>query len=130
MLCRFPNCSIIYPVGLVYYCPGHSSSTISSGALKFYAGFQKVSSEHLEHSEFVDPKGIYWISPYQNQNNLDYIKLEIVKINPHRDKNIFVPTVCGISKQTLSQLIHQGFGHVSIPRLKLMARKGLVEGLP
>ena len=39
ILCRFPNCSIIYPVGPVYYCPGHPSKTISSGALKFYIGF-------------------------------------------------------------------------------------------
>ena len=30
---RFPNCSIIYPVGKVYYCPGHPSNIISSGAL-------------------------------------------------------------------------------------------------
>ena len=28
VLCRFPNCSIIYLVGPVYYCPGHPSSTI------------------------------------------------------------------------------------------------------
>ena len=33
-------------------------------------------------------------------------------------------------KKTLSQLIHQRFGHVSINQLKLMARKGLLEGLP
>ena len=29
-----------------------------------------------------------------------------------------------------SLIIHRRFGHVSISRLKLMARKGLVEGLP
>ena len=39
IICRFPNCSIIYPVGPVYYCPGHPSNTISSGDLKFYIGF-------------------------------------------------------------------------------------------
>ena len=39
ILCRFPNCSIIYPVGPVYYCPDYPSNTISSGALKFYIGF-------------------------------------------------------------------------------------------
>ena len=39
ILCRFPNCSIIYPVGSVYYCPGHPSNTISSGALNFYVFF-------------------------------------------------------------------------------------------
>ena len=60
----------------------------------------------------------------------DYLHLEIVKINPYRDNNIVVPTVYGISKQAPSQLIHQRFGHVSITRLKLMARKGILEGLP
>ena len=39
ILCRFPNCSVIYLVGIVYYCPGHPSNTISLGALNFYAGF-------------------------------------------------------------------------------------------
>ena len=28
ILCRFPNCSIIYPVGPVYYFPVHPSNTI------------------------------------------------------------------------------------------------------
>ena len=39
ILCQFPNYLIIYPVGPVYYCPGHPSNTISSGSLKFYIGF-------------------------------------------------------------------------------------------
>ena len=39
ILCRFTNCSIIYQVGTVYYCPGHPSNTISSGALIFYVSF-------------------------------------------------------------------------------------------
>ena len=47
ILCRFPNCFIIYPVGPVYYCPGHHSKTISSRSLNFYIGFKKVTSEPL-----------------------------------------------------------------------------------
>ena len=39
ILCRFPNCSIIYTVVPVYYSPGRPFNTISSGALKFYVGF-------------------------------------------------------------------------------------------
>ena len=67
ILCRFPNCSIIYPVGPVYYCPDHPSNTTPSGALKFYIGFKKVTSEPLEYCDFVDPQGHSWISPYQTQ---------------------------------------------------------------
>ena len=114
ILCHFPNCSIIYPVGTVYYCPGHPSNTISSGALKFYIGFKKVTSEPLEHCDFVEPQGSSWRSPYQTRKNIDYLKLEIVKINPHRYNNLVVPTVCGLPKQTLPQLIYQRFGHVYI----------------
>ena len=62
--------------------------------------------------------------------NIDYIKIKKFKVNPHRDNNIFFPTVCALSKQNLSQLIHQHFGHVSITRLKQMEEKGLMEGLP
>ena len=47
--CRFPNFSIIYPVGPVNYCPGDPPNTISSGALKCYVGFQKVTSQPIEH---------------------------------------------------------------------------------
>ena len=104
----------MYPVGPVYYCPGHPSNTISSGALKFYIGFKTVTSEPLEHCDFVDPQGFSWISPCQTRNNLDHLQLEIFNINPHRYKNLVLPNVCGLSKQTLSQLIHQRFGHVSI----------------
>ena len=57
ILCRFPKFSIIIPVGPVYYCPGHPSNTISSGALKFYIGFLNVTSEPLEHCEFFDLQG-------------------------------------------------------------------------
>ena len=98
--------------------------------LKFYIGFKIVTSEPLQHCDFVDPQCCSWRSHCQTRNNLDYLQLEIVKINPHRDKNLVVPTVCGFSNQTRSQLIHQRFGHVSITRLKRMARKGLMEGLP
>ena len=56
ILYHFPNCPIIYSVGPVYYCPGHPFKTISSSPLKFYVGFQKVASEHLEHCDFLTLK--------------------------------------------------------------------------
>ena len=83
-----------------------------------YSLFKNVTSEPLEHCDFVDTQGRSWRSPYQTRNNLDYLQFEIVKIKTYRDKNIVVPTICGLSKQTHSQLIHQRFGHVSITRLK------------
>ena len=128
--CRFPNCFIIYPVIPVYYCPGHPSNTIPSGDLKFYIGFQTVTSEPLVHCDFIDSNGHSWISSYQTHNNLKYLQLEIFNINTHRDNNLVIPTVCVLSKQNLSQNFHQSFGHVSIPRLKRMSIKGLMEGLP
>ena len=105
ILCRFPNCYIIYPVGKFYYCPGHPSNTISSGPLRFYVSFKRVTSEPLGHYDFVDPQGCSWIAPYQTQNNLDYLHIKIVKVNPHRDRNIVVPTVCAIKKNSLSLFI-------------------------
>ena len=57
-------------------------------------------------------------------------KYKFVKVNPHRDSNIFFPTVCGNSKQNLSKFIHHRFGYVSITRLKRKAIKRLMEGLP
>ena len=102
ILCCFLNCLIIYPVGTVYYCPSHPSNTISSGALNFYIGFKKVTSEPLKYCDFVDPQGRSWRSPYQTRNNIDYLQLKIVRINPHRDNNLVVPTVYALSKINLS----------------------------
>ena len=85
-------------MGLVYYFPGHPSNTISSGVLKFYVGFQKVTPEPLEHCYFVDPQGHSWRSTCQTQKNLYYIQIEIFKVNPHRDRTIVIPTACALSK--------------------------------
>ena len=66
----------------VYYFPGHPLNNISSGTLKLYVGCQKVTSEPIDHCDFVDPQGRYWRSPYHNQNNLDYLQIENFKVNP------------------------------------------------
>ena len=58
ILCHFPICPIIYPVGPVYYFPGQPSNTISPGDLKCYVGFQKVIYEPLEHCDFFTLKFI------------------------------------------------------------------------
>ena len=87
-------------------------------------------SEPLEHCDFFNPQGRSWRSPYQTQNNIDYLQIEIFKVNPHRDNNIVVPTICVLSKQNLPQLIYQRFGDISITILKLISIKGLIEGLP
>ena len=60
ILCYFHYCSIIFPVGPAYYCLGLPFKTISSGALKFYVGFQNFTSEPLEHCDYVDPQGSSW----------------------------------------------------------------------
>ena len=60
ILCRFPNCSIIYSVVPIYYFPGHPSINISSGALKYYVGFKKFTYERLEQCEFIDPQDCSW----------------------------------------------------------------------
>ena len=84
ILCLSPNCYIIYPVGPVYYCPGHLYNTISSGSLKFYVGFQKFTYEPIEHCDFVDTQVRSWRSPSQNQNNPDYLQIEIYKSKPSK----------------------------------------------
>ena len=63
ILCYFSNCPIIYPVGIVYYCPGHPSNTISLGDLKFYVFFLKVTPEPLECSVFFTLKVVLGDQP-------------------------------------------------------------------
>ena len=130
ILCRFPNCSIIYPVVSVYYCPGYPYNTISSGVPKFYVVFQYFTSEPLDNCDFVDPEGSSFRSLHKTQNNLYYIQIEVFKVTPQKDSNIVVPTFCAFSKQNLYHFIHHIFGCVSIIILKIMEIKVFMEGLP
>ena len=79
---------------------------------------------------FFYPQGHYWRSPYKTQNNLNYLEFKIVIVNTHIDKNIFVTTVCAVSKHNISQLIYQHFGRFYTAKLKWMARKVLTKGFP
>ena len=63
----------------------------------------------------MDPKGQSWGYEYLTNNNLDYMHIEFVKVISYLSKDIVVPTIYGILKQTVSQLVHQRFGYVSIP---------------
>ena len=130
ILCFFPKWYIIYPVLPVYYCPGNPSNTISLGYLKCFVGFQKVTSEPLEHCDFFNPQGCYWRTTYQTRKNLDYIQIKISKVNPQINKYIVVPTVCGLKKHNLSYLIHNIFGCILITRLVSIAIKVLMKSLP
>ena len=130
ILCHFTNFPIIYPVVPVYYCPGLPSNTISPGALKWRVGFKKVMYEPLEKIYFVDPQGNSWRSPYRTQNNLDYLQIYIVRFDPQRNRNVVVPIFCVISKQNISQLIHQCSIHVYINRLQIMASKVITKVIP
>ena len=130
VLCRFPNCPFIYPVGPVYNIPVHPSNTISSVTLKFYVGFQKITSEPLEYCGFVFPQVHLCRSPYQTQNNLYYLHINIFRFKTQTNIYITAPTVCGISKQILSQLIHECSSCVLITRLYKMSRKVIRKGLP
>ena len=60
--------------------------------------YQKVAYEPLEHCDFVDPIYHSWRSPYQTQENLDYLQIKFVKVIPQVNRYIVVTTVCGLSK--------------------------------
>ena len=107
ILCYFPNWPIIYPVGPVYWCPGHLYSTISLVALKNYLGFKNFTPEPLKYCDLVDPQGHYWNPPYSTCNNLDCLQIEFVKLNSTRNKYNMVPTSNGLSKNNIFQRIHK-----------------------
>ena len=52
LLCHFPNCTIIYTVLPVYYCPGHPSDNIS-------LGYIKSTSESVPYLDTTRIKSIY-----------------------------------------------------------------------
>ena len=76
ILCHFTNCPIIYPVVTVYYYPGNPSNAISYYYLKFYLGFQNITSKHLEYCDFIYPQGSSWRSRYQTGKTLYYLQIK------------------------------------------------------
>ena len=90
----------------VYYYSHQHPNTISLGALKCHVFSQSVTSEPLDHYNFVDPQDISWRSPYMTHTSLDYLHIDVVKVNPTRNKDIVFPTIYGFLKHFFSQLIH------------------------
>ena len=104
ILCCFKNCHIIYPVGIVYYCPGHQSNTISLVALKFMLIFKRLSLDLYKFfllwtfnlvlgSHHTGPPKMWTI-----------FKLRFVKVKPKRNKDIVVPTVYDLYWRTFLDL--------------------------
>ena len=89
-------------MGPVHYFPGCPYNTISLGDLKFYDFFLMVPSEPLKHFGFVEPGGVFWRSTYWTQNNFYYIQIEIFKLNPQEDSNIYPPCLCPIKTKPIS----------------------------
>ena len=107
ILYRFTNFTIIYSVVPVYYFTGHPYNTISLGDLKFYAGFKNVTYVPLEHCDYVESLVCYWRSPYQTKDNLEYLQIEIFKVNLQRTQKYSVQIFFSLSRHNISQLIHQ-----------------------
>ena len=75
ILCHFTNCTSIYPAGTFYYIPGYLSYTISLVALKCYVGFQKVTSEPLEHSGLIISRGMTGFRFYPTSDTEHYKRM-------------------------------------------------------
>ena len=58
ILCCFPNCSIIYKMGTVYYCQGRPANTLSPVSLKFYVCSRKVTYNILNIVSLLNLKGV------------------------------------------------------------------------
>ena len=91
ILCLLPNCSIIYPVGPVYYFPDHPSNTISSGALNFYIGFLKVTSEPLECCDFLTLRVVLGDHPTR-------LKPILTIFNSKLSRSILIETIIFLSQ--------------------------------
>ena len=71
ILCRFTNCPIIYTVGPVYYFPDHHFNTISSGVLKYYVAFQKVTSKPIGNLGPIISQSTTWMAGFRFYPNSD-----------------------------------------------------------
>ena len=91
----FPH---VYPIGPVYYCPRHSTKTISPGQIDFF-GLNKLTYEPLEHCNFIYTQCHALKSLYITQNNIDFLSLELVKITP-KDRNY--STILGVLSTQVS----------------------------
>ena len=124
-----PNCLIIYPVGPLYYCPGHPSNTIPTGALMFYIGLKRL---HLNLLNIVTLLTLKVVLGDHHTRLTTILSIFNSKLSRSilADTRIFLSQLSMELKKTLSKIINQRFSHVSITRLKRMAGKELLECLP
>ena len=83
-------------MGPVYYCPGHPSNTISSGALKFMLVFKRLRMKLLNIVTLFTLKVVLGYHINRIKTILTIFKSKISKVNPQINRNIFVPTVCAL----------------------------------
>ena len=130
IVCRFPKCSIIIHLDqfiILHFTLPTPSHKVPSN---FMLDFKRLCLNLLSIVILLTLKVVLGDHPTRLKTILTIFKYKFVKVNSHRDSNIVVPTVYALSRQNLTQTIYQFFCHVSITRLKIMARKFFMEDLP
>ena len=130
ILYSFPNCLIIYPVGPVYYCPGHPSNTFSSCALKFYISFKRLRLKLLNIVTLLTPKVVLGDHSTRLSAILTIFTSKFPRSNLTEIRILLSQLSVYFQNKLSLNLYISVFGHVYITRLKRMSRKGLMEGLP
>ena len=130
ILCHFPNCTIIYSMGPVYYCPVQPSNILSLGTLKYMLNFKRLQLNLVNVLTLFTFKVVLGDHPTRLKTIQTILKSKFVKVNYRRKPIFLVPTVSALSEINLYDLIHQCFVYVSIVRPNLMTIKGLMEGQP
>ena len=95
----------------------------------FMLVFKRLHMNLLNILPFLTLKVVIGYHPTRLKNT-DYLHINFFKFNSQRNRNIIFQTVHALSKQNPSHIMHQRFYHIYITRLKLMTRKGLMEGIP
>ena len=136
-LIRFKDTGQIYPIAPIYINPNAPRNTFSLSALRRFSGFQRVQETMMEHCTFKDDKGIVTTIPCHHSNGLDFLDIELFKMNEdHKEYHpAHISQLTKVSRGTMSlahkmQEAHVRLGHVSYDTLIKMYKKGIIEGLP
>ena len=98
ILCCFPNFSIKYPVGPVYYCPFTLPTPSHKVPSNLMLIFKRLHLNLLNIVTVLKLKVVLGDHPTKLKTIYTIFILKFVKANPQRNRDIFVPTILALSK--------------------------------
>ena len=130
---------LCYPT---FLAPNDSCCTVSNGAFRKYAGFERILLDTWRSAQFTHRSGQNFSLPFKTINSIDYISLNVHTTTPASRRDEYTKSLqfqalalqpVAITHPTMkstwvqSWALHIAYGHRSLGSLQQMVDKGWIR---